>query len=215
MTASERTFAVGDIHGCLGMLSRLMIKIDWRPEQDNLIFLGDYVDRGVDPKGVVDAILELKRRSPSVQCLIGNHEELFLDFLNGGDLHTFLLNGGLTTLESYKVDYRSAKPQIPSEHLLFFQGLYPWIELQDHYFVHAGFRPRVDIQKQAIEDMLWIREPFISSEYDFGKPVIFGHTPFVEPLVRENRIGLDTGAVYGNKLTCLELPAMVFHSVEA
>ena len=215
MIETEKTFVVGDIHGCLGMLTRLMEKIAWRPAEDNLIFLGDYVDRGVDPKGVVDAILELKQRSPRVQCLIGNHEELFLDFLNGGDLNTFLINGGLSTSESYALDYRSNKPQIPSEHLHFFQSLQPWIELQGYYFVHAGFRPAVDIQRQTIEDMLWIREPFISSDYDFGKPVIFGHTPFVEPLVKENRIGLDTGAVYGNKLTCLELPAMRFHSVEA
>jgi serine/threonine protein phosphatase 1 len=212
---NDKTFVVGDIHGCLGMLTRLMDKIDWRPDKDNLIFLGDYIDRGLDSKGVVDFILELRRFSPRVQCLIGNHEELFLDFLNGGDLHAFLVNGGLTTLQSYRLDYRSDKPLIPAEHLSFFQSLRPWIELQEFYLVHAGFRPAVDIERQAIEDMLWIREPFISSDYDFGKPVIFGHTPFVEPLVRENRIGLDTGAVYGNRLTCLELPAMSFHSVEA
>jgi serine/threonine protein phosphatase 1 len=211
----DRTFVVGDVHGCLGMLTRLMDKIDWRPDRDALIFLGDYIDRGFDSKGVVDLILELRRISPRVECLIGNHEELFLDFLNGGDLHAFLVNGGLNTLQSYKLDYRLKTPLIPPEHLSFFQNLRPWIELEEYYLVHAGFRPAVAVERQAIEDMLWIREPFISSDYDFGKPVIFGHTPFVEPLVRENRIGLDTGAVYGNKLTCLELPAVKFHSVEA
>ncbi len=206
---------MGDIHGCLGVLTRLMDKIDWRPEIDDLIFLGDYIDRGPDPKGVVDLILELRRLSPRVQCLIGNHEELFLDFLHGGDLHTLLANGGLSTLESYGLSDRFSKPTIPPEHLSFFQSLRPWMESQGYYFVHAGFRPAVAIEKQVPEDMLWIREPFITSDYDFGKPVIFGHTPFVEALVRENRIGLDTGAVYGNRLTCLELPAMRFHSVTA
>ena len=212
---NRRTFVVGDIHGCLSMLARLMDKIDWRAEQDNLIFLGDYVDRGADSKGVVDFILELRRISPHVQCLVGNHEELFLDFLNGGSLQAFLANGGLRTMESYKLKDHPEKPSIPAEHLRFFESLHPWIELQEYYLVHAGFRPGVDMDKQALEDMIWIREPFIFSDYDFGKPVIFGHTPFVEPLVAENRIGLDTGAVYGNRLTCLELPAMRFHSVEA
>jgi serine/threonine protein phosphatase 1 len=73
----------------------------------------------------------------------------------------------------------------------------------------------VEIEKQNLEDMTWIREPFIYSDYEFGKRVIFGHTPFREPLVLENKIGLDTGAVYGNRLTCLELPDLRFYSVEA
>ena len=79
--------------------------------------------------------------------------------------------------------------------------------------VHAGFRPKVPIKEQSLDDMVWIREPFIYSDYDFGKKVVFGHTPFSEPMVMENKIGLDTGAVYGNRLTCLELPEMRFHSV--
>jgi len=81
--------------------------------------------------------------------------------------------------------------------------------------VHAGFRPGVAIEDQSLEDLIWIREPFIFSDYDFGKTVIFGHTPIAEPLMMDNKIGLDTGAVYGNRLTCLELPRMKFHSVEA
>ena len=81
--------------------------------------------------------------------------------------------------------------------------------------VHAGFRPGVPLDDQTIEDLTWIRDPFLRSEYDFGKRVIFGHTPFPEPLLMGNKIGLDTGAVYGNKLTCLELPAFKFHYVVA
>jgi serine/threonine protein phosphatase 1 len=81
--------------------------------------------------------------------------------------------------------------------------------------VHAGFRPGVPLPEQTFEDLIWIRDPFIFSPYNFGKRVIFGHTPFSEPLILENKIGLDTGAVYGNKLTCLELPAFEFHFVEA
>ena len=83
------------------------------------------------------------------------------------------------------------------------------------YFVHAGFRPEVEIEKQDIDDLLWIRDPFVSSEYDFGKRVIFGHTSFSAPLIMPNKIGLDTGAVFGNRLTCLKLPDMKFIHVEA
>ncbi|MEE9612991.1 MAG: metallophosphoesterase [Desulfatiglandales bacterium] len=216
MMDSERIFIVGDIHGCLEMLKRLMDKIDWRPDKDRLIFLGDYIDRGEDPRGVVDFILALLKTSSLIQCLGGNHEEVFLNFLAGGDLRLLLLNGGITTIQSYQLDdIKEGEPAIPTDHMAFFQNLLPWLELKDYYVVHAGFRPGVDIQRQSFEDLMWIREPFILSNYDFGKRVIFGHTPFYEPLVADNKIGLDTGAVFGNKLTCLEIPSMKFHSVEA
>ena len=213
---SERIFVIGDIHGCLQMLKRLMDKIDWHPRRDRLIFLGDYLDRGEEPKGVVDFILELFQISPHVQCLMGNHEGVFLDYLAGGDIRMLILNGGAPTLRSYGIDpERPGDPLIPQGHMAFFKSLSLWVELEDYYIVHAGFRPRLDIQGQSVEDLVWIREPFIHSNYDFGKRVIFGHTPFREPLVMDNKIGLDTGAVYGNKLTCLQLPHMIFHSVEA
>ena len=216
MMDSERIFIVGDVHGCLDMLKRLMDKIDWRPGEDRLIFLGDYIDRGVDSKGVVDFILEITNASPLVQCLMGNHENILLDFLNSGDPRLLLINGGITTLESYQAAKKGEdQPLVPPEHVTFFQNLLQYIELDDYYVVHAGFRPGVDIEKQALEDLIWIREPFIFSDYDFGKKVIFGHTPLAEPLVMDNKIGLDTGAVYGNRLTCLEIPRMKFYAVEA
>lgn len=213
---SERLFIVGDIHGCLDPLKRMMDKIDWRPEEDGLIFLGDYIDRGADSRGVVDYIIEVSNSSPLVQCLMGNHENILLDFLSTGDPRLLLLNGGMTTLESYQVEEKGEKePLIPPEHVAFFENLYLYIELDDYYVVHAGFRPGVEVEKQATEDLIWIREPFIFSDYDFGKKVIFGHTPLAEPLVMDNKIGLDTGVVYGNRLTCLEIPRMKFYSVEA
>jgi len=78
--------------------------------------------------------------------------------------------------------------------------------------VHAGVRPKIPLDKQKPEEILWIREDFIHSKSDFGKRVIFGHTPFSEPLVQPNKIGIDTGAVYGNLLTCVQLPELVFFS---
>jgi len=212
MIENERIFIVGDIHGCLDMFKRLMDKIDWDHERDALIFLGDYIDRGKDSKGVVDYILAILEVSQHVYCLLGNHEKNFLDFLAGGDLSNFFLNGGDRTLTSYGVENEwKMDALVPVEHINFLESLLPWVELKDYYVVHAGFRPGVPLQNQTIDDLIWIRDPFLRSEYDFGKRVIFGHTPFPEPLLMRNKIGLDTGAVYGNKLTCLELPAFKFH----
>lgn len=211
---NEKIFVVGDIHGCLDMFSRLMDKIKWEPAQDRLIFIGDYIDRGKNPKGVVDYILALTKCSDRIECLIGNHEAIFLDYLSGKDRGLFLFNGGWSTIESYQGNkLKSPDSLVPKDHLAFYKSLKTYIELQDFYIVHAGFRPGVEIENQSLEDMVWIRERFIYSDYDFGKKVIFGHTPFSEPLVSKNKIGLDTGAVYGNRLTCLELPEMKFHSV--
>jgi serine/threonine protein phosphatase 1 len=211
---NEKIFVVGDIHGCLDMFSRLMDKIEWEPAKDRLIFIGDYIDRGRDPKGVVDYILALTQRSDRIECLIGNHEAIFLDYLSGKDRGLFLFNGGWTTIESYQGNtLKSPDALVPEDHLAFYRSLKTYVELEDFYLVHAGFRPGVAIENQSLEDMVWIRERFIYSEYDFGKKVIFGHTPFSEPLVTKNKIGLDTGAVYGNRLTCLELPKMKFYSV--
>lgn len=209
---NKRTFIIGDIHGCLDMLRGLMDKIDWDPEKDSIIFLGDYIDRGKDSRGVIDYIIGLKQMSRNIQCLMGNHEELFLNYINGQDEGTFLYNGGVNTLNSY---YYSENRKIDSDHIDFLKSLLLMIELDDYYIVHAGMKPGVDVKDQTAKDTLWIREPFIFSDYDFGKRIIFGHTPFSSPLIMENKIGLDTGAVFGNKLTCLEIPAMKFYSVEA
>jgi len=216
MTNEQKIFIVGDVHGCLKLLLKMMDKIDWRPDTDRLIFLGDFVDRGEDSRGVIEFVLELSSRSPMVECILGNHESILLDFISGRDPATFFLNGGTATLNSYRL----CQPQfgdllIPSEHVRFMKSLRKWIELDRYYIVHAGFRPGVEIENQSMEDLLWIRDHFIFSDYDFGKKVIFGHTPFSQPLIMANKIGLDTGAVYGNKLTCLELPSFKFHFVEA
>jgi serine/threonine protein phosphatase 1 len=216
MTQDQRIFIIGDIHGCLQMLLRLMDKIDWRPQKDRLIFLGDYVDRGEDSCGVIDFVLDISSRSSMVECLLGNHEHILLDFLRGRDPAAFFLNGGTATLNSYRLgQQRFDDLLIPATHVEFMRSLRPWIELDEYYIVHAGFRPGVELGKQNFEDLLWIRDSFIFSDFNFGKRVIFGHTPFSQPLIMTNKIGLDTGAVYGNKLTCLELPSFKFHSVGA
>jgi serine/threonine protein phosphatase 1 len=211
----EKTFVVGDIHGCLDMLKRLLDIIPWRPGRDRLLFVGDCIDRGPHSRAVVDHILGLIRMDPRVTCLLGNHESMLLDYLAGIDPDLYIANKGMTTIRDYQSQHPPGRggPLVPPDHMAFYRSLRPLVELDAYYVVHAGFRPGIAIERQSLEDMIWIREPFISSNYDFGKKVIFGHTPFPRPLLMENKIGIDTGAVYGNRLTCIELPEERFYSV--
>ena len=210
----KRAFIIGDVHGCLDMLRRLIDAIRWDPSSDRLIYVGDYIDRGEDIFGVVDYIVSQKKSSDLVECIIGNHELMLLDYLEGRRQGLFFFNGGGSTIRSYRSNLKEPQGLLfPPDHMELFNGLKPFCDLGDYLVVHAGFRPAIPIEDQSLEDMVWIREEFIYSDFDFGKKVVFGHTPFREPLVRENKIGIDTGAVYGNKLTCLELPGEIFHHV--
>lgn len=213
--SGSRTFVIGDIHGRLGMLEGLMEKIPWRPDKDALVFLGDYIDRGPDSRGVVDRILSLTRNYSRISCVLGNHEGMLLDYLAGVHKKLYLANGGGPTLKAYKRDEGLLSPRLshemPNDHKAFYNSLKPYVEIEDYYLVHAGFMPGVPMALQTKTDMMWIREPFISSPHDFGKKVVFGHTPFLEPLVMKNKIGLDTGAAYGRRLCCVELPAEKFY----
>jgi len=208
-------FAIGDIHGCLSQLEALWDKIDFDPEKDTLIFIGDYIDRGPDSKEVVDFILDLKKKL-NVICLRGNHEQMLLTYhLYNSYKDFYLINGGKSTIMSYGlVDTEMGKRiDIPPEHLDFFRGLIPYHETEDYIFVHAGLKPGVDLYKQDPTDMLWIRYDFIDSDYDFGKKIVFGHTPMPKPLFTAGKIGIDTGAVYGGKLTCVQLPEETIYQV--
>jgi serine/threonine protein phosphatase 1 len=139
---------------------------------------------------------------------------MFLDFLAGGEAAMFLANGGLATLEDYwgedwvKQD-RDALA-LPPGHARFYRELELYYEAPDYIFVHGGLKPGVPLAEQVEEDLLWIRGEFITSPEDFGRRVIFGHTPFKQPLLMPNKIGIDTGAVYGNFLTALKLPEEEF-----
>jgi serine/threonine protein phosphatase 1 len=213
---SPALFAIGDIHGCLESLERLLDKINPDLTEDRLLFVGDYIDRGPRSKGVVDYIIRLKEQAPPGQiiCLKGNHEAMFLNFLAGGPGEMFLFNGGLETLEEYWGDNWVGQDRksltLPPDHAQFFQDLELYYESPDYIFVHGGLKPGVPLDEQVEEDLLWIRGAFITSEADFGRRVIFGHTPFKRPLVMPNKIGIDTGAVYGRYLTALKLPGEEF-----
>jgi len=207
----KRIFAIGDIHGCYDRLKALMEKIPIDSSRDALIFIGDYIDRGPNSVEVVDYLIQLKNRFPEVIFLKGNHEDMLNKFINGADRFTYLLNGGQQTLDSYLTkSVQSEFFPIPPDHMEFFKSLRLFYETEEFIFVHAGLRPWVPLESQNTEDLLWIRDKFVSSKYDFGKRVIFGHTPLKKPLVELNKIGIDTGAVYGNALTCIQLPDLVF-----
>ena len=207
-----KIFAIGDIHGCLSKLERIISRIGIDNKENTLIFIGDYIDRGPDSRGVVDFVLDLKRKKHRVICLKGNHEQMFLDYacLNKNE-DLYLSNGGETTIASY--GYRNVhgnrELNVPDSHIKFFDSLLPYYETDDYIFVHAGLRENIALKDQKIQDMLWIRHDFIMSSYDFGKTVVFGHTPMShsKPLFLPGRIGIDTGAAYGGFLTCIELPS--------
>ncbi len=207
-----KIFAIGDIHGCITLLKMVVAQLDIDADKDTLIFIGDYIDRGPDPKGVIDYIIDIKKKIRNVICLSGNHEEMFLNYcLDRRDEDLYMANGGMQTLKSYGFTREGTEELIlPESHREFFASLRTSYETDDYIFVHAGLRPGIPLNRQDHEDLLWIRFEFINSLYDFGKTVIFGHTPFSlnKPLIDKNKIGIDTGAVYGGKLTCIELPEM-------
>jgi serine/threonine protein phosphatase 1 len=227
-----RTYAIGDVHGKRRMLELLLQRIEadrkshptdsWR-----LLFLGDYVDRGEDSRGVLDLLLVLRNRRPRPIFLRGNHEQLMLDALTGSapeptvdgrflrpsqEMRNWLDNGGSETLESYKVqDYSQWEKSVPELHWKFVRETELEFVTDTHHFVHAGLLPPDETWEGAefgADPRLWIREPFLSSTADFeGRRVIFGHTPqrSGRPLILRNKIGIDTGAFAGGPLTCAVL----------
>jgi len=213
----NKIFAIGDIHGCFDKLQKLVQKLPVDQQLDTLVFIGDYIDRGSSSKEVVDYVIELKGKFNNVICLTGNHEQMFLNYLAGTDEAMYLYNGGDKTLLSYgMLPYApplERKAAIPLSHLLFFKSLLPYYETEEYIFVHAGLMPGLSLRRQTIHDVLWVRQEFIHSDYDFGKKVIFGHTPFRSPLIETNKIGIDTGAFSGGNLTCVELPDVIIHQV--
>jgi serine/threonine protein phosphatase 1 len=214
----SKIFAIGDIHGCISELNNLMKKLDIKAKEDTLVFIGDYIDRGPDSKGVINSILEIRQVIDHVVCLKGNHEQMFLNYHRERlDEELFMENGGMSTLISYGFMRagREEKINVPESHMQFFSTLLSYYETDHYIFVHAGLRPGIPLKRQDMDDLLWIREEFINSSYNFGKTVVFGHTPvsLTEPLINKNKIGIDTGAVYGGKLTCVELPELKVHQV--
>jgi serine/threonine protein phosphatase 1 len=215
-------FVIGDIHGCAGELSCLVENLPLKPG-DRLIFLGDYIDRGPDSKGVVTYLLDLARSSEyEVVFLKGNHEDMLLGYLGLGGRYgeMFLANGGYATLASYGLpptgmSQSSARARIPQEHAEFFQGLKNYFVEHSFLCVHAGIHPARPLAAQTSTDLLWIRSEFISNRHSLPYTVVFGHTPQREIFFDlPSKIGIDTGVVYGGKLSCIELEEKTQFQVE-
>jgi serine/threonine protein phosphatase 1 len=205
----NKIYVIADIHGCYRELTGLFEAIGPDEELDTLVFLGDYVNRGEDSRGVVDFILSVQQRFRHVVTLMGNHELILLNYLRGEDKDFFLQMGGEETLKSYGLSAPwpdSLHGCLPDSHVRFFEELGLYWEDEQHIFVHAGMQPRIHISQQSKDWLLWARGEFVNSEHQFPKKIIYGHTPFKEPKVDTYKIGIDTGAVYGGKLTCLVLP---------
>lgn len=220
----RRIYGVGDIHGRLDLLERLLAVID---EDDRargqaaseIIFLGDLVDRGPESRGVVERLIALAAGPRPVRFLMGNHEQVFLRALEG-DLRAlrFLIRiGGRETLLSYGIseeeyrglDYadlaRMAQERVPDEHIRFLAAFEKWITVGDYLFVHAGLRPGVEIADQSTSDLCWIRDDFLNHRDSFGWMVVHGHSITEEVDIRANRIGIDTGAFASGTLTAIGL----------
>lgn len=226
-----RVYAIGDIHGCRDHLRRLHEKIAEdaadAPERRVIIYLGDYVDRGPDCAGVIADLSEplppaLAALDFERICLKGNHEDWFLKTLETADpaiAGPWLTWGGRETCLSYGVDpaasgdppnsykklQRALLAAVPESHLAFLRSLPVSHSEGGYFFCHAGVRPGVPLARQETEDLIWIREPFLSYREPHGKVVVHGHTPTHEPQALSNRICVDTGACYGGRLTAVAL----------
>ena len=218
----HRLYCVGDIHGRLDLLQDMHQKIalDALDFDDRkiLVYLGDYIDRGMHSKQVVDCLLANSFPDFEKIFLLGNHEQVLLQFLLGKDdaiAHDWFRFGGLSTLVSYGVNVHgipNAKDlpglrtelmeKLPPAHLDFFRRLALNYEIGGYYFVHAGIKPKIKLHLQRPEDLLWIREEFLTSDVFHGKVIVHGHSVTEEPEIRPNRIGIDTGAYISGKLTC-------------
>ena len=220
--AGQRVYAIGDIHGRLDLFEMLLDQIiaddaARGPADTWLVLLGDLVDRGADSRGVVERAIELAQGG-KVRVLAGNHEEMLLGSLDSAEtLRHFLRHGGKETLFSYGLsldDYSRStldtlqemmRALIPERHIAFMRSMEDQIVFGDYLLVHAGIRPGVPLEEQIIPDLRWIRREFLDHDAPHSHVVVHGHSISDEPVIRANRIGIDTGAFASGNLTALGL----------
>jgi serine/threonine protein phosphatase 1 len=226
-TGGRLIYAVGDVHGRLDVL-RLLLRdiaadaLATRPvERPVLVFLGDYIDRGPDSRGVIEAVLHLARDGAfEVAPLKGNHEQALLRFLDDPSFAaSWMDNGGGATLISYGVQPPALRTDaeawaqardafeaaLPPAHRRFFETLEPIRVIGDYAFVHAGVRPGAPLEAQSERDLLWIRYDFLDDPGPFEKVIVHGHTPSEAPQLLKQRLGVDTGAYATGLLSAVRL----------
>jgi serine/threonine protein phosphatase 1 len=224
---NERIYAVGDIHGRADLLVKLhkLIQKDaqiyGQEKTKKIIYLGDYIDRGLESKTVIDILLTQPLQDFQHIFLKGNHEDLLLRCI--GDPQTWpawIGLGGAATALSYGARLRPSEAEddnidermrqdflqrIPLEHRSFLEGLQLNCRSGDYLFVHAGVRPHVPLEQQDPQDLMWIREDFLRHKASLGVVVVHGHSISLKPEVLPERIGIDTGAYATNALSCIVL----------
>ncbi|MBR6163857.1 serine/threonine protein phosphatase [bacterium] len=192
----KRLIAIGDIHGEIDKLNELLRQLKPQKE-DTLVFLGDYIDRGRHSKEVVERLIGLSKETNCI-FLKGNHEQMLLNLIRTkteNDVSFWLINGGTKTLDSYDNNF----VEMLTLHGEFFKNLKPYYLTDKYLFIHAGINPSRLLNEQEEDDFLWIRDSFINSKHKLKQKVVFGHTPFSEPFVQEDKIGIDTGCGKGEE----------------
>jgi serine/threonine protein phosphatase 1 len=208
-----RIYAIGDIHGCADKLrvlhEAILADLKAHPTRGaTLVHLGDYIDRGPDSAGAIEAVMGFD--ACPVVNLMGNHEATLLAALDGDApaATDWMYYGGREALTSWGMAPHAPRTEwgagIPAAHQAFLRGLAVRHRVGPYFFAHAGIRPGVPLEAQAPDDLIRIRGAFLDSEADHGVIVVHGHTPVREREadLRANRVNLDTGAVFGGPLTC-------------
>ncbi|HLY30339.1 MAG TPA: metallophosphoesterase [Ktedonobacterales bacterium] len=193
----EATYAIGDLHGEAELLRQVLALIMPRP-QDTLVFLGDYLDRGPDAQGVCETLLALSRTHHCI-FLRGNHDEDWLEMWNGEHFtRPAVAPGARRVWEQYHGAVPPVIGRLLAKTQMTYEDGYAW-------YSHAGAEPGVPFWQSSPEVYVWGMQGFITSPYDWGKPVVFGHYEFEEPLITHTKIGLDTGAYRTGVLTAMRL----------
>lgn len=223
LPAGRRIYAIGDIHGRRDLFEQLLHQIETdnaarAPAEVSVILLGDLIDRGPDSAEVVRRAMAPLPWAATI-ALMGNHEATMLDALAGdrATLRLWMQNGGAAALSSWGVApailaeapfetvvAHAAAAIAPAERS-WLQRMRQWVRLGDYFFVHAGVRPGVPLDRQSHEDSLWIRQEFLDSTRDHGALIVHGHSVNLEVEERDNRIGIDTGAYRSGRLTALAI----------
>ena len=221
-SAGTRIYAIGDIHGCIDPLHRLMDRIDedlaaTPAAKHKVVFLGDYVDRGPQNRKVIDFLIKLKKSSRKCVFLRGNHDDRFAGFIKHPQETAagFLQWGGVATLRDYGIVQKPGestldlsarlREAVPKPHLKFLEKLKLSYQDGDYFFCHAGVRPGVSLADQKAHDLLWIRADFMACKAPFEKVIVHGHTPVSIPEIEQNRINVDTRCYDSGVLTAVVL----------
>ncbi len=212
----KRLFAVGDIHGCFDSLKQLMEDVIQIQKSDQIVFLGDYIDRGPKVKEVIDYILYLKEEGFDIITLMGNHEKMLLDaFWEDRNIPLWLFNGGGETLKSFGLE---ATVGLSNKYWNFFKELLLYYCYEDFVFVHAGFSDKIENPFQDTYQMLWIRNETYTNPLLKGKTIIHGHTPITFQKCQysvkacNTVINIDTGCVFKSRPGCGKLTAVELFS---